>query len=122
MMKYGMEREVLNVVFDQIGTPTYARDLAKTILDIIPVVILNTGTELYHYSNEGVASWYDFATTVIAISGINCKIKPILTKDYPLPAPRPYFSILNKTKIKETFNITIPYWRESVNDCIRRLK
>lgn len=122
MMKYGMEREVLNVVFDQIGTPTYARDLAKTILDIIPVAILNTGTELYHYSNEGVASWYDFATTVIAISGINCKIKPILTKDYPLPAPRPYFSILNKTKIKETFNITIPYWRESVNDCIRRLK
>jgi dTDP-4-dehydrorhamnose reductase len=122
MMKYGSEREELNVVFDQVGTPTYARDLAKTILDILPAAILNTGTELYHYSNEGVASWYDFATTIIANSGINCKIKPILTKDYPLPAPRPCFSVLDKTKIKESFKITIPYWSESVVDCIERLK
>jgi dTDP-4-dehydrorhamnose reductase len=122
MMKYGSEREELNVVFDQVGTPTYARNLAKTILDILPAAILNTGTELYHYSNEGVASWYDFATTIIANSGINCKIKPILTKDYPLPAPRPCFSVLDKTKIKESFKITIPYWSESVVDCIERLK
>ena len=122
MMKYGAEREELNIVYDQVGTPTYARDLAKAILDIIPVAILSSGTELFHYSNEGVASWYDFATIVIASSGINCKVKPILTKDYPLPAPRPNFSVLNKTKIKETFKITIPYWIDSVKDCIERLK
>jgi len=122
MMKYGMERKELNVVFDQIGTPTYARDLARTILDIVPLAIQQSGTELFHYSNEGVASWYDFATTVITVSGIGCKINPIPTKDYPLPAPRPYFSVLNKAKIKDNFKITIPYWRDSVIDCIQRLK
>jgi dTDP-4-dehydrorhamnose reductase len=122
MMKYGMERKELNVVFDQIGTPTYARDLARTILEIVPMAIQHSGTELFHYSNEGVASWYDFATTVIKVAGIDCKINPIPTKDYPLPAPRPYFSVLNKAKIKDKFKITIPWWRDSVIDCIQRLK
>jgi dTDP-4-dehydrorhamnose reductase len=121
MMKYGVERDELKVVFDQVGTPTYARDLAKAILDIIPLAFQHTGTELYHYSNEGVASWYDFARFVIAFSGIDCEIKPILTKDYPLPAPRPYFSVLNKAKIKETYPISIPYWSDSVKHCIYRL-
>lgn len=121
MIKYGKERKELKVVFDQVGTPTYARDLAKAILDIIPSAIQHSGTELFHYSNEGVASWYDFARTVIAFSGISCDIKPILTKDYPLPAHRPCFSVLNKSKIKEKYSIDIPYWIDSVKDCIRRL-
>lgn len=121
MTKYGIEREELSVVYDQVGTPTYARDLAKAILDVIPSAVQHSGTELYHYSNEGVASWYDFAKFVIAFSGINCNIKPILTKEYPLPAVRPCFSVLNKAKIKETYHISIPYWSDSVKDCIQRL-
>ncbi len=121
MTKYGIEREELNVVYDQVGTPTYARDLAKAILDIIPTAIQHSGAELFHYSNEGVASWYDFAKIVIAFSGINCSIKPIRTKDYPLPAPRPAFSVLSKSKIKDTYKIKIPYWSDSVKECIQRL-
>ena len=121
MTKYGIEREELNVVFDQVGTPTYARDLAKAILDIIPLASQHSGTELFHYSNEGVASWYDFAKIIIAFSGINCNIKPIRTKDYPLPAPRPAFSVLSKSKIKDTYEIKIPYWSDSVKECIQRL-
>ncbi|MEI6677478.1 MAG: dTDP-4-dehydrorhamnose reductase [Mariniphaga sp.] len=122
MMKYGKERDELKVVFDQVGTPTYARDLAKVILDIIPMSLEYSGTGLFHYSNEGVASWYDFAQTIIAFSGLTCEIKPILTKDYPLPAPRPFFSVMDKSKIKETFKIKIPYWSDSVKACIQRLK
>ena len=121
MTKYGIEREELKVVFDQVGTPTYARDLAKAILDIIPSAAQHSGTELFHYSNEGVASWYDFAKIVIAFSGINCNIKPILTEEYTLPATRPCFSVLNKSKIKDAYKITIPYWSDSVKDCIQRL-
>jgi len=121
MVRYGIEREELNVVFDQVGTPTYAKDLAKVILDIIPSALQKSGTDIFHYSNEGVASWYDFAKTVIAFSGISCKIKAILTKDYPLPAPRPCFSVLDKSKIKEAYKIKIPYWSDSVKDCIQRL-
>ena len=122
MIKYGIERDGLNVVFDQVGTPTYANDLAKVILEIIPSAFLKSGIDLFHYSNEGVASWYDFARTVIAFSGISCDIKPILTKEYPLPAPRPCFSVLNKSKIKEMYKIKIPYWSDSVKDCMQRLK
>lgn len=121
MIKYGIERGTLSVVYDQVGTPTYAKDLAKAILDIIPAALLKSGVDLFHYSNEGVASWYDFAKVVIALSGISCDIKPILTKDYPLPAPRPCFSVLNKSKIKEMYNVGIPYWSDSVKDCIQRL-
>ena len=121
MTKYGIERDELKVVYDQVGTPTYARDLAKAILDIIPSAIQHSGTELFHYSNEGVASWYDFAKVVIAFSGINCNIKPIRTKDYPLPAPRPAFSVLSKSKIKDIYKIKIPYWSDSVKECIQRL-
>lgn len=122
MMRYGSERDELKVVFDQVGTPTYARDLAGTILDIIPSALQNSGTELFHYSNEGVASWYDFAKTIMALAGIECQIKPILTKNYPLPAPRPCFSVLNKSKIKEIYKIEIPYWCDSVKHCIQRLQ
>ena len=89
--------------------------------DRVPLAMLRSGVELFNYSNEGVASWYDFARTVITISDISCDIKPILTKDYPLPAPRPCFSVLNKSKIKEAYKIKIPYWSDSVKDCIQRL-
>jgi dTDP-4-dehydrorhamnose reductase len=122
MMKYGKERGLLNVVFDQTGTPTYARDLAKTILDIIHKQPSLHGVEVFHYSNEGVTSWYDFAKTIIEISGINCKINPIETKDYPLPATRPFYSVFNKSKIKQRFQIEIPYWIDSVRECMVRLQ
>jgi dTDP-4-dehydrorhamnose reductase len=121
MLKYGKERGLLNVVSDQVGTPTYARDLAETILTIIPLALENSGIEVYHYSNEGVASWYDFAKAIIEMSGIECRINPIGTKDYPLPAARPFYSVLDKSKLKEKFAIEIPYWRDSVKHCIHRL-
>jgi dTDP-4-dehydrorhamnose reductase len=122
IMKYGAEREMLNVVFDQTGTPTYARDLAKTILDILPLAMAAEDIEVYHYSNEGVASWYDFAKAIVEIAGIDCRINAIGTKDYPLPAARPFYSVLDKSKIKKKFSIEIPYWKDSVKRCIQRLK
>jgi len=121
ILKYSKEKNILNVVFDQIGCPTYARDLAGTILKIIPEFNDHKGVEILHYANEGVASWYDFAKAIIEFSNINCKIIPIETKDYPLPAPRPYYSVLNKSKIKEQFNLEIPYWKDSLKDCLKKL-
>ncbi len=118
ILKYGKERGKLNVVFDQIGTPTYAADLAKVILDILPELALKTSIETYHFSNEGVCSWYDFAKEIVALSGFECIIHPIRTEDYPLPAPRPYYSVLDKAKIKKEFNIEIPYWKDSLKKCL----
>jgi len=120
MLRLGKERESLGVIFDQVGTPTYARDLAKTILDILPK-IQNDTVEIYHYSNEGVASWYDFAKEIMAMGEIDCKIHPIETKAYPTPATRPHYSLMNKNKIKETFDIEIPYWKESLHKCLHHL-
>lgn len=122
MIKYGKERDSLNVVFDQIGTPTYARDLANTILHILPVAMTAEDIEVYHYSNEGVASWYDFARAIHEIAEIKCQVNPIPTKEYPLPAERPFYSVLDKGKIKKKFVIEIPYWRDSVKACIERLE
>jgi dTDP-4-dehydrorhamnose reductase len=122
IMKYGAEREELKVVFNQAGTPTYAYDLAKAILAGINSSYNMKDCGIFHFSNEGVASWYDFAVAVIQLSGISCKIIPIEEKDYPLPAKRPAFSVMNKAKIKETFNIEIPYWRDSLEICIKRIK
>ena len=122
ILKFGLERDELKVVFDQIGTPTFARDLAKTILDILPKAIEKGKVRTYHYSNEGVCSWYDFAKEIVELENLACHIKPILSKDYPLPAQRPFYSVLDKTKIKDTFNIEIPYWKDSVKDCIERIK
>ncbi len=119
MLKLGREREELSIIFDQIGTPTYAKDLAKTILDIIPK--LDNKAEIYHFSNEGVCSWYDFAKEIMKIAKIDCTINPIETKMYPTPAKRPYFSLLNKSKIKKEFNINIPYWKDSLNKCLEIL-
>ena len=117
----GAERGKLNVVFDQIGSPTYAMDLAKAIMEIIPKLDPSKTVELYHFSNEGVASWYDFAKTIVEYSGINCVINPILTKDYPLPAVRPFYSVMDKSRIKQQFGIEIPYWRESLMECIKKI-
>ncbi len=122
MLKYGKERGKLNVVFDQIGTPTFAGDLAKTILDILPQLATKTGIETYHFSNEGVCSWYDFAKEIIELSDIKCVINPIRTEDYPLPAPRPYYSVLDKAKIKKEFNVEIPYWKDSLKKCLKLIK
>jgi dTDP-4-dehydrorhamnose reductase len=121
MMKYGKERGLLKVVYDQIGTPTYAGDLAKAILDILVSKQLPDEVGIYHYSNEGVCSWYDFALAVMEFSGIDCRVIPIETHEYPLPAPRPWYSVFNKGKIKTSFGIEIPYWRDSVKTCVERI-
>jgi dTDP-4-dehydrorhamnose reductase len=121
MLRLGRERDSLGVIFDQVGTPTYARDLAKTILDILPKID-NESPEIYHYSNEGVASWYDFALAIFELSDIKCTVNPITTDQYPTPATRPHYSLLNKAKIKEEYNIAIPYWRDSLSACLKELK
>ena len=124
MLRLGKQKEELSVIFDQVGTPTYARDLAKTCLEILcggSSVNISKNGNLYHYSNEGVASWYDFAISIMKIGGENCKVKPILTKDYPTLAKRPQYSVLNKSKIKTDFKIEIPYWRDSLKDCIEKI-
>ena len=125
MLRLGNEKENLGVIFDQVGTPTYARDLAKTCLEILTAVnsakISNNGN-LYHYSNEGAASWYDFAISIMELGGQNCKVNPIQTKDYLTLAKRPQYSVLNKSKIKTDFKIEIPYWRDSLKDCIEKIK
>ena len=120
MLRLGKEKEELGVIFDQIGTPTYAKDLAKIILDIVPQID-NQKVEIYNYSNEGVLSWYDFAKEIMKMAKLNCKVKAIETYQYPTPAKRPHFSLLNKNKIKSTFNIEIPYWKDGLDDCLRRL-
>ncbi|MFV0521296.1 MAG: dTDP-4-dehydrorhamnose reductase [Mangrovibacterium sp.] len=122
MLKLGEEREKLSVISDQIGTPTYALDLAQTILEIIKQTEDNWHPGIYHYSNEGVASWYDFAKQIHEIGKISCTVFPIETKDYPTPAQRPSYSVLNKSKIKNTYGIEIPYWRDSLKACINILK
>ena len=118
MLRLGKEKDELGVIFDQVGTPTYARDLAKTILDILPN-IKNDKTEIYNYSNEGVLSWYDFAKEIMRMAKLDCIINPIETKDYPTPAKRPHYSLLNKSKIKQEFHITIPYWKDSLDECLK---
>ncbi len=120
MLKLGKERDSLGVIFDQIGTPTYAKDLAKTILDIIPK-IENKDVEIYHYSNEGVVSWYDFAKEIMKVAEIDCEINPIETHQYPAPAKRPHYSLLNKVKIKEIFDIGIPFWKDSLKSCLNKI-
>ncbi len=120
MLRLGKEKESLGVIFDQVGTPTYAKDLAKTILDILPQ-INNDKVAIYNYSNEGVLSWYDFAKEIMKMAKLNCKINPIETYQYPTPAKRPHFSVLNKSKIKKEFNLEIPYWKDGLDDCLKRL-
>ena len=116
MLRLGSEREELGVVFDQIGTPTYARDLARAIQHIMVKGIV---PGVYHYSNEGVCSWYDFTKMIFALGGITtCRLKPLHTDEYPTPAARPHYSVLDKTKIKKTYGIDVPYWVDSLRECI----
>ncbi len=119
MRKLGAERESLNIVFDQVGTPTNAYDLANAIVSILPQ-IKNGEKEIFHYTNEGVCSWYDFALEIMEQSHLKCQLTPIESKDYPTPAPRPHYSVLNKQKIKQRFKITIPHWKESLKQCLKQ--
>ena len=119
MIRLGKEKPELGVIFDQIGTPTYARDLAVAIFEAI-----NQGVKpgIYHFSNEGVISWYDFTKAIHRIAGITtCHVRPLHTEEYPTPANRPHYSVLDKTKIKQTYGIEVPYWEESLEECIGKL-
>ena len=119
MIRLGREKAELGVIFDQIGTPTYARDLASVIF-----VAINRGVVpgVYHFSNEGVISWYDFTKAIHRLAGIrSCHVRPLLTREYPTPAARPHYSVLDKSKIKQTYGVEVPYWEESLAECVRQL-
>ena len=135
MLRLGKEKDSLGVIFDQVGAPTYARDLAKAILDIVAFLEAEathpestfgcaplgepSDVQIYNYSNEGVCSWYDFAKEIMSMVKIDCQINPIETKEYPTPATRPHYSLLNKAKIKKEFGIIIPYWKDSLGECLK---
>ena len=123
MMRLTAEKEQLNVVFDQVGTPTYAGDLALAIFSIIEAGVYEGNEGIYHFSNEGVCSWYDFAVEIATAAGNTaCRINPCHSSEFPSPVTRPSYSVLDKTKIKNTFDIDIPHWRESMEYCIKRIK
>ena len=123
MMRLTAEKEQLNVVFDQVGTPTYAGDLALAIFSIIEAGVYEGNEGVYHFSNEGVCSWYDFAVEIAAAAGnTTCRINPCHSSEFPSPVTRPPYSVLDKTKIKRVFDIDIPHWRESMEYCIKRIK
>jgi dTDP-4-dehydrorhamnose reductase len=122
ILKHGSEKEFLKVVFDQTGTPTYAADLAQTIMKIISGVIRNQFTfkgGIYNYSNEGVCSWFDFASEIVKEAGLTCQVLPITSNDFVQAAKRPAYSVMDKTRIKEDFDITIPHWRTSLIECLK---
>lgn len=122
MLRLTAEKESLNVVFDQVGSPTYAGDLALAIFSIIEGEVYEGNEGVYHFSNEGVCSWYDFATEIAAAAGHdNCKVQPCHSNEFPSKVTRPPFSVLDKTKIKTTFGIEIPHWRDSMLYCMQRL-
>jgi len=119
MIRLGRERTELGVIFDQIGTPTYARDLARVIMTAVEQGIR---PGIYHFSDEGVTSWYDFTKAIHRLAGIStCHVRPLHTSEYPTPAARPHYSVLDKTKLKQTYGIEVPYWEESLADCIRQM-
>lgn len=125
ILRHAKEKESLTVVYDQTGTPTYAADLAGAIINIVAGVIRNQfamNSGIYNYSNEGVCTWYDFAVEIIKEAGLNCNIIPVLSKDYKQTAQRPAFSVMDKSKIKENYNLTIPHWRTSLTKCMKLLK
>jgi dTDP-4-dehydrorhamnose reductase len=122
MLRLGKEKDVLNVVSDQMGSPTYATDLAESILNIIDNKDKDQPTEIYHYSNEGGTSWYDFAKKIIKVAKIDCKVNPIVTEQYPTPTKRPKNTSMSKDKIAETFSMNIPDWKGSLNTCMITLE
>lgn len=124
MRKLGASRAEINVVSDQIGSPTFAGDLAEAIVQIVDQMKEDTNWEqksgIYHFTNEGVCSWYDFAHEIMELSGYSCKVNPIPTSEYPTKAARPHYSVLDKCSIRETFNVRTPYWRESLKKCLNQ--
>ena len=119
MIRLGKERDSLGVIFDQIGTPTYARDLARVIFEAIRQGVV---PGVYHFSNEGVCSWYDFTKAIHRLAGITtCQVKPLHTSEYPAKAKRPHYSVLDKSKIKATYDLEVPYWEESLKECINTM-
>lgn len=121
MLRLGRERDHLNVVSDQVGTPTFAGDLAKAIVRILPKVKAGK-KNIYHFTNEGVCSWYDFAHAIMKIAGLSCKVHPIESKNYPTKATRPFYSVLNKEKIKSDFKLEIPHWRDALIEVLNDMK
>jgi dTDP-4-dehydrorhamnose reductase len=120
MIRLGKEKEQLGVVFDQIGTPTYAADLAQAVFTVIETPVWHPG--IYHFTNEGVCSWYDFTLAIHELAGISkCKVSPILSEEYQYKTPRPHYSVLDKSKFKKTFNVEIPYWMDGLRRCLRTL-
>jgi len=117
MLRLGKEKKELKVVADQLGSPTYAGDLAATILTILPQ-LNNETVEIYHYTNEGICGWAEFAAEIFKQSKLNCKVIPIPTTDYPTPAKRPGYSVMEKEKIKQTFEVAIPKWNDSLKECL----
>jgi len=125
MRKLGRERDSLAVIYDQVGAPTYAGDLAKAIMHVVESELFGQSSfssQVYHYSNEGVCSWYDFAQAIFEYDNISCDVSAIETKDYPTAAKRPHYSVLNKHKIKQEFSIAIPYWKDSLAACLQALQ
>lgn len=120
MLRLGRERDELSIIYDQTGTPTYAGDLASAMLAIVEAQEFVSG--VYHYSNEGVCSWYDFALKTLQVAGIECRIHPIESKEYPTKATRPHYSVLNKSKIKSTYGLVIPHWEASLKNMLSHLK
>jgi dTDP-4-dehydrorhamnose reductase len=119
MLKLSQSRDSLTVIYDQVGTPTYAMDLAEVIIKIISND--NKAYGLYHYSNEGVASWYDFAKAIFEFAEVDMKVTPVASSAFVTKAKRPHYSVMDKTKIKQKLGIEIPYWRDSLNNCVQNL-
>ena len=123
VLNLAAEKPQIKVVFDQVGTPTYAGDLAKAIFDILENRKFCDNPGIYNYSNEGVCSWYDFAKAIVSFAGLTgCDVKPCHSEDFPSPVKRPAYSVLDKTKIKQTFGLSVPYWTDSLRKCIDILK
>lgn len=120
ILEKGRKGEKLNVVYDQVGTPTWSADLAVVVLSMAQQASRIKGVELFHYSNEGVASWYDFAYEILHLTGVKTELNPVESKDFQRPAPRPAYSVLNKKKIKQFLGITIPHWKESLEKCLKK--
>ena len=121
MINLGKTRDSVNVVYDQVGTPTFAKDLAKAIVLILSQ-IKNGQKGIYHFTNEGVCSWYDFAVEIMSLYGLNCVVNPIKSSEYPTKAIRPFYSVLSKEKIKKDFGISVRHWKEALVECIKELK
>jgi dTDP-4-dehydrorhamnose reductase len=120
MLRLGAERESIGVIDDQVGSPTYARDLARFILESIPKIDWN-GVKIFHFTNEGICSWFDFAKAIMDAKGLTCKVLPIPTESYPTPAKRPHYSVLDKLETRKFYGKEIPHWRDALEECLELL-